>query len=118
NNADQGEPMKRTDADRINENIAVYIAMMDAGYKKKPTMPAADFARAYGREAVAQQRRYCNAFAFWRRCRISRCRRARGCVGYAFDCLKRAVRSLPEPAQVRVQQELFKGVPRNIGAPE
>jgi len=111
--------MKRKDADRINENIAVYGAMLQAGFtNKKPKLSAADFARRYGREATAQQRRYCNAFALWRDCRKKHCRRAQSCLGYVTDCLKRAFRTVPPRRHVQVRQELLAGVPCNIGAPE
>jgi hypothetical protein len=111
--------MKRTDTDRLNENAAVFGAMLAAGFtKKKPKLSAADFARRYGREAAAQQRRYCNAFALWRDCGEKRCRRARSCVGYVTDCLKRAFRLVPPRLRVQVRQKLLQGVPRNISAAE
>jgi hypothetical protein len=111
--------MKPTDADRFNENVAVYAAMLQAGFqRKKPKLSAADFARRYGREAAAQQRRYCNAFALSRTCPKKRCRRARSCLGYVTDCLKRAFRIVPPHMHVQVRQELLHGVPRNISAPE
>ncbi len=111
--------MKRTDADRINESAAVYGAMLQAGFKKKkPKLSAADFARRYDREAVAQQRRYCNAFALWCTCPKKRCRRARSCLGYVTDCLKRAFRTVPPRLHGQVKRELLQGVPRNISAPE
>ncbi len=111
--------MKRTDADRINKNAAVYGAMLQAGFtNKKPKLSAADFARRYGREAAAQQRRYCNAFALWRTCPKKRCGRARSCLGYVTDCLKRAFRTVPPRRHVQVRQELLHNVPRNISAAE
>jgi len=111
--------MKRKDADRIEENAAVYGAMLQAGFKhNKPKLSEADFARRYGREAAAQQRRYCNAFALWRTCPKSRCRRARSCLGYVTDCLKRAFAIVHPRRHGQVQRELLHGVPRNISAPE
>jgi len=111
--------MKRKDADRINENAAVYGAMLQSGFKgNRPKLSEADFARRYGREAAAQQRRYCNAFALWQACPKNRCRRARRCLGYVTDCLKRAFRTVPPRLHVQVKRELLQGVPRNIGAPE
>lgn len=110
--------MKQADADRINENYAVYAAMVKAGFKTKPKLKPAEYARRFAREAVLQQRRYCDAFALWRTCRDRRCRRRARCCGYVSDCLKRAVRTLPQQVQVQARQDLFKGTPRNIGAPE
>jgi hypothetical protein len=111
--------MKRKDADRIAQNIAVYGAMLQAGFeKKKPRLSTAEFARRYGREAAAQQRRYCNAFALWRTCPKSRCRRAQSCLGYVTDCLKRAFRIVHPRVHVQVMQKLLHGVPRNISAAE
>ncbi len=79
--------------ERVNESAAVYGAMLQLGFKKnRPKLSEAEFARRYGREAVAQQRRYCNAFALWRTCPKGRCRRAQRCLGYVTDCLKRAFR--------------------------
>ena len=79
--------------ERVNESAAVYGAMLQSGFKSnRPKLTEAEFARRYGREAVAQQRRYCNAFALWRTCPKNRCRRARRCLGYVPDCLKRAFR--------------------------
>lgn len=111
----QGDPMKRKDIDRINDNAAVYAAMLRAGFtSNRPKLSPADFAKAYGREAVAQQRRYCDAFALWRTCPKRRCGRARRCLGYVADCLKRAFRAVPPRLHVQVQQKLLAGVPRNI----
>jgi hypothetical protein len=111
--------MKRSKEDRINQSAAVFRAMLQAGFKSnRPKPPAADFARRYGREAAAQQRRYCDAFALWRDCRKSRCRRARRCLGYATDCLKRAFSAVHPSTHVAVRTALLQGVPRNIGAPE
>jgi hypothetical protein len=111
--------MKRTHADRINDSAAVYGAMLQAGFtRKKPKLSAADFARRYGREAAVQQRRYCNAFALWRTCPKNRCRRARSCLGYVTDCLKRAFRTVPPYLHTQVRRELLQGVPRNISAAE
>jgi hypothetical protein len=111
--------MKRKDEDRLNENIAVYAAMLQAGFKsRRPKLSEAAFAKAYGREAVAQQRRYCDAFALWRTCRKKRCGRARRCLGYVPDCLKRAFATVNPRLHVQVRKELLAGVPRNISAPE
>ena len=111
--------MKRKDEDRINENAAVYGAMLLSGFKSsRPKLSEAEFARRYGREAAAQQRRYCNAFALWRTCPKGRCRRARRCLGYVTDCLKRAFRDVHPRLHGQVQRKLMQGVPRNISAPE
>jgi hypothetical protein len=111
--------MKQADDDRINENAAVYRAMLAVGFRnKKPKLSPAEFARRYGREAAAQQRRYCDAFAAWRSCPKKRCRRARACHGYVTDCLKRALRTASPQAHANARAVSLQGVPRNIGAPE
>jgi hypothetical protein len=115
----QMKTMKRKDQDRFNQSIAVYAAMLQAGFKgNRPKLPEAEFAKAYGREAVAQQRRYCDAFALWRSCRKKRCGRARHCLGYVPDCLKRAFATVHPQLHVQIKQQLLAGVPRNIGAAE
>jgi hypothetical protein len=111
--------MKRKDEDRFNQNVAVYAAMLQAGFKSsRPKLSAAAFAKAYGREAVAQQRRYCDAFGLWRTCPKKRCGRARRCLGYVPDCLKRAFATVHPRLHVQVRQALLHGVPRNISAAE
>ena len=111
--------MKRKDIDRINDNAAVYAAMLQSGFtSNRPKLSPADFAKAYGRAAVAQQRRYCDAFALWRSCRKKRCGRARRCLGHVPDCLKRAFAAVHPRTHVQVRQELLAGVPRNISAAE
>jgi hypothetical protein len=111
--------MKQKDADRINETAAVYGAMLQSGFKSnRPKLSQAEFARRYGREAAAQQRRYCNAFALWRTCPKSRCRRTQSCLGYVTDCLKRAFGIVHPRRHGQVQRELLQNVPRNISAPE
>jgi len=111
--------MKRKDEDRINTGATIYDAMLRAGFKsarRKPT--EAEFARRYGREAAAQQRRYCDAFALWRGCRQARCRRARRCLGYVTACLKRAFGEVHPRKHGEVRNALLAGVPRNIAAAE
>jgi hypothetical protein len=111
--------MKRKLTERVNESAAVYGAMLQLGFKSnRPKLSEAEFARRYGREAVAQQRRYCNAFALWRTCPKGRCRRARRCLGYVPDCLKRAFRMVHPRLHGQVRRELLQNVPRNINAAE
>ncbi len=111
--------MKQKDEDRFNDNMAVYAAMLQSGFKgKRRKLSEEEFARRYGREAAAQQRRYCDAFALWRSCPKKRCRRARRCLGHVSDCLKRGLRAVPPMQHVQTRTALLHGVPRNIGAPE
>ena len=115
----EGKTMTKKLTERINESAAVYGAMLRLGFKSnRPKLSEAEFARRYGREAVAQQRRYCNAFALWRTCPKGRCRRARRCLGYVPDCLKRAFRMVHPRRHGEVRRELMHNVPRNISAPE
>jgi len=110
--------MKQAKGDRINANYARYAAMVKAGFKARARLKPADYARRFAREAVAQQRRYCDAFALWRSCPEKRCRRHARCCGYVGDCLKRALRTVPPHLQLQTRQKLLHGTPRNIGAPE
>jgi hypothetical protein len=65
-----------------------------------------------------QQRRYCDAFALWRTCPLTACRRQRRCGGEAAGCLRRALDRMPHPKQWQARQDILESTPRNIGAPE
>jgi hypothetical protein len=110
--------MNRTDEKRFNENVAVYWAMLKAGFKRKPKLRPAERARRLAVEKILQQRRYCDAFALWRSCRQKACRRQQSCGGDAHLCLKRALVGVPRQVQWRVRQDVLDATPRNIGAPE
>ncbi len=69
-------------------------------------------------EAALQQRRYCCAFKLWRDCPLKRCRKLRMCGGDAKACLKRAIVGVPREVQWQARQDILRGTPRNIGAPE
>ena len=62
--------------DRSNDDVAVYFAMLKAGVKRKPKASPVDYARRFALEKLVQQRRYCDAFALWRRCGRPACRAA------------------------------------------
>ena len=83
---------KRRDR-RINENFAVYFAMLKAGFKRKPTANPVEHARRCAAEKLSVQRRYCDAFALWQSCGRPECRRQRSCRGDAHACLRRALES-------------------------
>lgn len=42
---------------------------------------------------------YCEVFAFWRGCRVKKCRRHRRCLGAPAPCLMRGLASVPEAEQ-------------------
>ncbi len=86
--------------------------------KRKPKLTAAQFAARFKAEKVLQQRRYCNAFAFWRDCPHRACRRHQTCSGDAKVCLRRAFGRVPHPVQWRARQDILDATPRNFGAPE
>jgi hypothetical protein len=95
----------------------VLDAMVKAGLKRKALAPLAH-ARRFALEAELQRRRYCNAFALWRDCQRSACRRHRLCGGDPQRCLKRALARLPHAAQVEARDAILAATPPNIGAPE
>jgi hypothetical protein len=104
--------------DRSNGDVAVYFAMLKAGFKRKPKASPVDYARRFALEKLSLQRRYCDAFALWRSCGRPACRRQHGCRGDANACLKRALDRVPRDVQRRARQDIIAAMPRNIGAPE
>ena len=105
------------DENELAQRVAVSLALSKAG-KRKPKLSAADYALRFALEKIKQQRRYCDAFALWRRCRRKSCRRQGACIGDADDCLRRGLGHVPRHEQWRAQQDILKSTPRNIGAPE
>jgi hypothetical protein len=85
---------------------------------RKRQLTAAEFAARYRAERIVQQRRYCELFEQWRRCRSGRCHREQACMGDASACLKRAFAAVPHAAQWQARQEFLAAMPKNIGAPE
>jgi hypothetical protein len=108
--------MKR--ASDVAGDLAVSLAMVQAGLKRKPKLRPPDYARRFAIEKILQQRRYCDAFALWRTCRFKSCRRRYGCGGDANACLKRALGRVPHAVQWRARQDILEATPRNTGAPE
>jgi hypothetical protein len=108
-----------TEAEQKNDpNFAVLSAMLKAGMKPKPKLSAVEYARRLAVEKALQQRRYCDAFALWRTCPLTACRRQRRCGGEAAGCLRRALDRMPYPKQWQARQDILESTPRNIGAPE
>jgi hypothetical protein len=103
--------------DRSNDEAAVYFAMLKAGFKRKPKASPVEYARRFALEKLALRRRYCEAFALWRRCGQSICRRQQSCRGDANACLKRALDQVPRDVQSRARDDIIAAMPRNIGAP-
>ena len=101
-----------------DQNFAVLSAMLKAGMKPKPKLSAIEYARRLAVEKVLQQRRYCDAFALWRTCPRTGCRRQRRCGGEAAGCLRRALDRVPHPLQWQARQDILEATPRNIGAPQ
>ena len=100
-----------------NGEFRVLSAMMKAGLKRK-ALDAVPHARRLAVESELLARRYCNAFALWRRCLRKGCRRQRACCGDAYACLKRALERVPQPLQLQTRQKILAATPHNIGAPE
>ncbi len=90
----------------------------EAAITAKPKRALADYAKRYAAERARQQRRYCDAFALWLRCRMKMCRRLRACHGDPNHCLKRALKSVPHAMQWQTRQKILRKTPANIGKPE
>lgn len=101
-----------------NADFRVLSAMLKAGLKRKAKLDPVAHARRLALESELQARRYCEAFALWRRCRHRNCRRLRACDGDVHACLKRALACLPHPTQAQARQAILAATPHNIGAPE
>ena len=101
-----------------NADFRVLSAMLKAGLKRKAKLTPVAHARRVALESELQARRYCEAFALWRRCGRKSCRRRRVCNGDVHACLKRALAGLPQPAQAEARQAILAAMPHNIPAPE
>lgn len=101
-----------------NAEFRVLSAMLKAGLKRKAKLEPVAHARRTALESELQARRYCEAFALWRRCRDRSCRRRHACNGDVHACLKRAVPRLPQPMQAQAREMILRGMPHNIAAPE
>jgi hypothetical protein len=103
----------------MNEtDFATRLALFKAGVKAKAKLSPADYAQRLVLEKILQQERYCDAFALWRNCGRSRCRRRRSCAGDRNACLRRALARVPHHVQWRARQDILDATPANIGAPE
>jgi hypothetical protein len=100
------------------DEFRVLSAMLQAGLKRRPKLSPVEHARRLALETERQQRRYCNAFALWRRCGGKACRRQRTCGGDARVCLQRALGNVPHALQSQARQDILKATPPNAGAPE
>lgn len=105
------------DENDLAESLAVSLAMSKAAKRKQKLRPE-EYARRFALEKIHQQRRYCDAFAFWRRCRRKSCRRRTACSGDANACLRLVLERVPRHVQWRVRQDILKATPCNLGAPE
>jgi len=101
-----------------NPDFRVLSAMLKAGLKRKAKLDPVMHARRGALESELQARRYCDAFALWRRCRRRICRRWRGCGGDVHASLKGALSRLPQPMQAQARQAILAATPHNISAPE
>lgn len=101
-----------------NAEFRVLSAMMKAGLKRKSELAPVAHARRVAVESELQARRYCDAFALWRRCARKDCRRHRACGGDAHACLKRAIDRVSQPMQAKARQTILDATPHNISAPE
>ncbi len=99
-------------------DLTVSLAIAKAAPKRKPKLSPVEFAKRFAHEQILQQQRYCDAFALWRSCGRSECRRHQACAGDRNACLRRALPRLPHPVQWRARQDILAATPANIGAPE
>jgi hypothetical protein len=63
---------------------------------------------------AAVWRLYCEVFAFWRGCRMKKCRRHRRCVGEPAPCLMRGLPSVPEAERQSATAVVIAGGPRRM----
>ncbi len=63
---------------------------------------------------IVTQRLYCDALAFWRRCRLRRCKRHRRCCGEPTGCLLRGLIHVPQAHRLKAQKEVIAGGRRHI----
>jgi hypothetical protein len=101
-----------------NSDFRKLAAMLKAGLKRKAKLQPVAHARRRAAESELQARRYCDAFALWRRCPDKGCRRRRACAGDVYACLKRALNRVPQAMQVEAREAILGGMPPNIAAPE
>jgi hypothetical protein len=101
-----------------DDDLAVSLAMLKAGLKRRAALHPADYARRFALEKILQQKRYCDAFALWRSCRRQACSRHARCTGDAAACLRRSLGRVPREVQIRARKSILAATPRNIGAPE
>jgi uncharacterized protein len=85
---------------------------------RKRKLTRAEFAARFEAEKARQQRRYCDAFALWKSCRLKACLRNRACRGDQNACLKRAFAGVAHDIQWQVRQAILTATPANIGASE
>ena len=79
---------------------------------------AAEFSARLRAEKAALLLHYCNAFKFWRMCRLRRCRRARSCSGDAGACLRRREREIPREIQWQARQQILVATAADAGPAE
>jgi hypothetical protein len=101
-----------------SDDFAVLAAMLKAGLKSKPKLKPVEYAKRRATELMAQQRRYCNAFKLWQRCRRKSCKRQQTCSGDPAVCLARSIGKIPREQQVDARAAILAATPHNIGAPE
>jgi hypothetical protein len=92
-------------------DLTVALAIAEAAPKRKPKLSPEEFAMRFAREQILQQQRYCDAFALWRSCARSECRRRRACAGDRNACLRRALPGVPHPVQWRARQDILEASP-------
>jgi len=84
-----------------------------------PAKPTPEqYAVRFKAEKAALARGYCDAFKFWRNCRLKLCRRVRRCCGDPMACVKRCAAEVPRDIQWRARQQVLESTPPSAGPPE
>ncbi len=76
------------------------------------------YAARFNAEKALLARGYCDAFKFWRSCRLKLCRRVRRCSGDQMACVKRCATEIPRDVQWRARQQVLASTPASAGPPE
>ncbi len=78
-------------------------------------IPAERYKERFREERAKLRRHYCTIFKFWRACDHKPCKKARACLGDAYDCLKRGEPSVPRMTQWQARQKILETTPEKEG---
>ena len=78
-------------------------------------IPAERYQERFKEERAKLRRHYCTVFKFWRSCSDKPCKKARACLGDAYNCLKRNEPTVPRMLQWQARQEILQSTPADPG---